>query len=225
MLTDGPSSRQWFLRYKVEVVFLILLAAGAIGGDVYIRHAEYVGGMKNLGAKGFVAFIQTYGALVLASLGFILWEIIQCFRTSHTGRRASRHAAFLIAAPVILIGGWMIMAPLNSPFLRGFEQWVRQEVDTDAIQQWLATEGRNCTCVKGSLEAVFGEQLPPFLVPLKQGQIWFPDPASEGGLRVEFLMGGALHGWELVVGLPDMPMPKEGTTRRHIEPGVYIVDE
>jgi len=223
MPAEGPSFRRWFLRYKVEVAFLGLLAAAAIGGAFYIRHAEYVGGMNRLGAKGEAAFMEIFGVLVLASLGFIIWTIIQLFHSPRTGKHALLQVAFLIVPPIILVGGFMITVPLSPPFLRGFEQGVLREVDTDAIQQWVATEGHKYTFMKCRPEEVFPDELPGFLVPFKRTVIWFPAPASEGGLRVEFLMGG-LHSWELVVGLPGMPMPKETGFSRHIKPGVYIVD-
>jgi hypothetical protein len=113
--------------------------------------------------------------------------------------------------------------PLSGPFLRGFEQWVLREVDTDTIQQSAAAEGHRYTFGEYRPEELFPDELPDFLVPLERTVIRFPDPASEGGLRVELLMGG-LHDWELVVGPADMPMPKETSFRRPIKPGVYIID-
>jgi hypothetical protein len=88
MAVDDPSSRRWFLRYKAEATFLVLFAAATVGGAFYIRHAEYVGGMNNLGAEGFIAFIDVYRVLAPISLGFIIWTIIQLLRAFHTGRRA-----------------------------------------------------------------------------------------------------------------------------------------
>ncbi len=229
MPAEDPSSRRWFLRYKAEAVFLGLLAAAVIGGAFYIRHAEYVGGTENLGFKGFVAFMQIYGVLALTNLGYILWTIIQLFRALYTGRRALPYVAFLIAPPIILVAGWMITVPLSRPFLRGFERWVLREVDIDAIQQWVATEGHKYSFMGGSTELALGGQVPDSFAPFRDKHIWFPDPASEGGVRVNLRMGNTARDWGLVAGLPDMPMPKEGLSegvfRRPIKPGVYIYCE
>lgn len=219
MPANDPSSRRWFLRYKVEVAFLGLLAAAAIGGAFYIRHVEYVGGTKNVGIEGTFAFIRIYGVLGLASLGFIMWQFIQIFRPPCVGR-----GAFLIAPPIILVAGFMVMRPLTTPFLDGFERWVLREVDTDAIQQWLPAEGRKYSFVKCN-STVFPKDLPDFLVRSNPTMIWFPNPAEEDGLCVILGWGGTLRGWYVVVGLPDMPMPKETGYRRPIKPGVYIAEE
>ena len=125
----------------------------------------------------------------------------------------------------------MAAGPLAATFLRGFEQWVLREVDTDAIQQWLAGEGRNYA--GRQYNGDFPEELPDFLVRFKPKLVRFSNPASEGGLHIEFGCGGGLSYWGLIVGLPDMPTPKEGDIdlsesetefRRPIKPGVYIFD-
>jgi hypothetical protein len=220
MPADDPSPHSWLRRFKVEVAFLGLLAAAAIGGAFYIRHVEYVGGTKNVGTEGIFAFMTIYGVLGLASLGFIMWQFIQLFRRPRVGR-----GAFLIAPPIILVAGFMVMRPLTTPFLDGFEQWVLRDVDTDAIQQWVATEGHKYTFQKYMGVVGPAEKLPDVIVRLKPTMIWFPDPASEGGLCVILGWGGALRGWHVVVGLSDMPMPKETGCRRSIKPGVYIAEE
>jgi hypothetical protein len=59
MPTEDLSSRRWLLRYTVETAFLVLLAAAAIGGAFYVRHAEYVGGTKNSSGDGFLPAMPT----------------------------------------------------------------------------------------------------------------------------------------------------------------------
>lgn len=224
MPVENRSSVRWFRRYKEELIFLILLAGAAGGGAFYARHAEYVGGTENLPGRGFIAFVQIYGVLALTGLGFIIWQCVQLFRTPCSGR-----VAFLIVPPIILVGGFMIIPPLAPAFLRGFEQWVLREVDTDAIQQWLAAEGHKYVGWNLGSGHGFPEDFPDFLVRFKPSYISFHDSVPEGGLRVEFGWAGGWQAWRLVVGLPDMPMPKEGLSgdeyRRPIKPGVYIVEE
>jgi len=177
--------------------------------------------------------IGIYLLLLGASLAFIIWAIIQFFRPPHTLTRILLQIVFLIAPPVVLVGGFMIGTPLAVHFLRGFEQWVLREVDADAIQQWLATEGHSYANRQYNIREGFPKELPDFLVRFKPKFISFRNSMSEGGPCVEFGWGGGLASWGLIIGSPDMPMPKEGAInltesetefRRPVKPGVYVVD-
>ncbi len=231
MPTETPSSRSWFHHYKVEVAFLCFFVAAAVGGAFYVDHVEYLGGTKNVGYQGFIAAMQTFGVLSLIGLAFMIWTLVRFLRSPGGGKRTPAHLAFLTVSALILVAHFMVTGPLAATFLRGFEQWVLREVDTDAIQQWLATDGRNYAGrqYNGNLP----EDLPDFLVRFKPRYVRFSDLASESGLHIEFGCGGGVSLWGFVVGLPDMPTPKEGAIdvsrstvefRRPIKPGVYVFD-
>jgi len=232
MPTEDRLSRRWFLHHKTETAFLVFLAT-AIAGAFCVRHIEYVGGERNSCGDGFLPSIALSGLLVPVSLGFIIWAIIQLFLPPHTLNRIFSRAAFLIAPPVILVAGFLISTPLATPFLRGFEKWVLREVDTDAIQRWLATEGRDYAGKQYESREGFPKELPDFLVRFRPRYITFRNSTSEGGLCVEFEWGGGFAHWGLTVGLPDMSTPEEGSIdlggsetefRRPIKPGVYVFE-
>ena len=232
MPAEVPSSHRWLARYKSEVVILGFFAAMAIGGPWFAGHLEYVGGTKNSHGDGFLVLMAVYGLLLLAGAGFTVHAIIQLILPPYTCRHILLRLAFVTAPALILVGGFIanfrIGAP-SSPFLRGFERWVVREVDIDAIQQWLATEGR-----KYAGQSVRSrDELPDFLVRFKPAYIRFRDLPAGTGLCVEFEWGGPPGHWALIVGPPDMPMPEgdppdlgpsEVEIRHPIRPGVYIRD-
>jgi hypothetical protein len=233
MPAEDLSCHRWYHRYKVEAVLLGLFAVLAIGGPLCAGYAEFLGGTKNSDGDGFGVFVGVYFLLVLTSLVFIASAIVRFFRSPRTLRHILLQIVFLIAPPAFLVGGFLATPPGASAFLRGFERWVLQEVDTDAIQKWLATEGRDFAGRQYDIRHGFPEELPDFLVRFKPKFISFRNYISEGGPCVEFGWGGGLASWGLIVGLPAMPTPKEGainlteseTEFRHpVKPGVYVVE-
>lgn len=233
MPANDASSRRRLLLYTIEAIFVTLLAVAAIGCSLYSRHVEYVGGLNNRCGEGAFAAIGVRLLVALVTVVFAIWAIIQLSLPPHTLRHTLLRVVFLIVPPVALVGGFAISTPLAIHFLRGFERWVLREVDTDAIQQWLAAEGRNYAGRQYSTWEGFPKELPDFLVRFKPQFISFRDSPSEGGPCVEFEWGTVLSRWGLIVGLPDMPTPKEGAIdlsesetefRRPIKPGVYAVD-
>jgi len=229
MPAENPPRHRWYHAYKLEAVLLGLFAVLAIGGPLCIRYVDFLDGTKNSTGDSFLVFVGVFFLLALTSLVFIASAIVRFFRPPRTLRHILLRIAFLIAPPALLVGGLLATTPTAPAFLRGFERWVLREVDTDAVQQWLVTEGPKYVgkVVRSR------DELPDSLTRFKTANIRFRDVPSGGGPCVELQWGGPPRHWGLVVGPPDMPMagkdpPDLGSSevevRRPIKPGVYVFE-
>lgn len=174
-----------------------------------------------LGLLAVVFFL--YGIINLAH------GVIRLYR----GLPANRSIALdlLIAClPLVALIGSQLLCLVRVPlFMRGFERWTTENVNIDAIQDWLASEGAahaGQTYDRDSLGA-----LPPCLAQLKPWHVRFQN--GRDCLTVELSWGSerASHRG-VVVGPPDVALPLTPTTvreagrseyRRAVAPGVYVV--
>ncbi len=227
-------SHQWRRAYLIEAVLLVLLAAAAFGGRLWLVHVEFVGGLNNCSGASIWAAFRVYPVLALVSVTLAIGAITQLFLSPRTCRHVLLRFGFLIAIPAIFAGSLAVAVPgeLNA-FERGYEQWILKEVDIDAIQQWLAAEGHKYAGQGYYTSGNFLEDWPGFLTEFKPQYVAFPDSASQRGPYVEFEWGGPLRHWGFAIGLPTMPMPEEGAIdltptlleyRYPIKPGVYIFE-
>lgn len=122
-----------------------------------------------------------------------------------------------------------MLEPGSALFLKGFEQWVHQNADIDAIQTWLEIEGAKHA--GQSYEGNLPEELPECLVKLHPFYIKFSDSDSQDGLSVEIVWHFVMDECGLIVGSPAMETPEKGCIkirknyygfRRPVKPGVYI---
>ena len=126
----------------IYIVLIVVLTVLAIGGSILVRQFEYVAGTRN-DAKhdGFGLALLLFlivpplagGAVLVALISLVLWH--------RTIGQILLKLAFLLIVPVICFCAFQYMSPLSPVFLEGFEQWVLQEADIDAIQTWFVNEG------------------------------------------------------------------------------------
>jgi len=218
----------------VETILLLVLAAAPFAGHFWLLHVEYVGGLNNSAGDSVWAAFSFYAILAHVCIILAICAIVQLFLSPRTYRHVLLRFGFLIAIPAIFAGSFIVAVPRGSnAFERGYEQWILKEVDIDAVQRWLATEGPKYAGKGYYTHGNFPEDWPAFLTEFKPPYISFPDSASRGGPYVEFEWGGPLLHWGFIIGLPTMPMPEKGAInltptlfeyRCPIKPGVYIFE-
>jgi len=139
--------------------------------------------------------------------------------------------ALLLLGPVIVCCAFLYTIPLSPVFLKGFEQWVLQETNIDAIQTWLANEGAKYAGQHYSSKEGFPEELPECLVDLNPALISFGKSVSQNGPSVEIIWRLFMDDYGLIIGSPEMETPEKGRIklgrsayefRRPVKQGAYV---
>ena len=210
---------------KACIILITALSILAIGGSILIRRFEYVAGTRNdvyySFSHGFhlsliLRLLLTFIAISASILAFI--RLISLVLKHSNIRQILFMLALLILGPVIVCCAFLYITPPLSPspvFLKGFEKWVMQEADIDAIQTWLSNEGAKHAGQHYSAEDGFGEDLPECLVNLNPKFISFNNSASQNGPSVEITWSFFRDYYGLIVGYPEMETPKKGRIKLH----------
>jgi hypothetical protein len=139
--------------------------------------------------------------------------------------------ALLLLGPAIVCCAFLYTTPLSPVFLKGFEQWVLQETDIDAIQTWLTSEGAKYTGQVYSSKEGFPEDLPECLVNLNPKLISFKHSVTQHELIITITWLLFMDDYGLIIGSPEMETPKKGRIklnrstyefRRPVKPGAYV---
>ncbi|MHC4539614.1 MAG: hypothetical protein ACYTEK_09805 [Planctomycetota bacterium] len=230
--------RKWKTLSLAYIILIIVLTVVATGGSILIHRIEYIAGTRNdvdcsiLYGFGLSVILFFFILLPIAASASILALVSLVLRHSNVGQVLLKLALMLLG-PVIVCCAFLCTVPLSPIFLKGFEQWVVQEADIDAIQTWLASEGARHA---GQLysrysKEGFPEELPECLVGLNPAFISFRDANSHNGPSVEIVWPYFMDEYGLVVGSPAMETRNEGRIkldssnyefRRPVKRGVYV---
>jgi len=236
---NSPANDPLKQRNRSHTLDIVLAGAVIVlvGGGSYLTYqTEYLGGVGNEPNHGFIFFVGlVLPMLIVIFIAFVCY-LIRLFPWPATlGHRLLR-LAFLLLPPALFFGSFFLTTPLAAVFLKGFEQWVAQEADIDAIQEWLATDGRQFTGQTFTLEPNTDapEELPTCLTALRPWRISFSDGEAAGEMSIELSWPcGFSDEYGLIVGPPTMHTPETGMIkvregcnefRRPIQPGAYIFD-
>jgi hypothetical protein len=223
-----PAKKRGF-SYRRHILatgmFVVLVGVGCVG----IWLSWYVAGRQML--IGFLGIMAINGLLALLTLLFIVHALFMLFAKPRSLKHAALRLFFVVIPPITFLLGFYISGVLGQPaFLLGFERWVVKNVDTEAIQGWLAAKGQKYVSNTYHPQKVPAE-FPKYLVDFDPS--WITIGAErEGEVTADFHWGSALAGhWDIVVGPPTMPMPKSsrmdlgngyGQSCRVVKPGVYV---
>lgn len=173
-----------------------------------------------------------YWPLKLSLLAFwLILSLSMIFQYQRVIKYKTVKAALIILSFLfLLIPPVYNVSPLARVFLKGYEKWVIKNVNINAIQQWLATEGVHYKDQRYRYD--FPKEFPAFLTEFKPKFIWFDTSNLDGVLYIEFGWGGGMGSWGVRIGPPNMKIPQEvsqvSESRieyiRPIAPGVYIFD-
>lgn len=217
------------------IILIIVLTVLAIGGSILARRFEYVAGTRNdanysvVYGFGFSIILFFLTALIAFSASFLAL-ISLVLRHRNVGRILLKIALILLG-PIICCSAFLYNGPLAPFFLKGFEQWVLQEADIEAIQHWLAAEGAKYAGQRYHGKEDFPEELTKCLVELNPIFISFSDSISKNGPTVEITWFLFMDEYGLTVGPPAMETPEEGHIkldkayyefRRPVKAGAYV---
>lgn len=228
----GECCRRRLVSYVPAVVLTTIIVILSARGSFLIRQAEYLGGAHGYNAGGglWVA-LMLKPFLALMTLAVILFVMKGLFR----GPRTLRHILLQLVFPAVcllaLTRPVKIPHPLAEIFLMGFEQRMLKQVDIEAIQQWLLTEGAKHS--GRTYRYDLPVDLPASVAGVHPPTVVFSEAVSDRDMTVEFLWiepHGDEHG--LVVGPRSMQTPPAGMMRtpdgrhefqRPIKPGAYVI--
>jgi hypothetical protein len=218
---------------------IVWIVAAFLVGMVLTKYVlPYMGGQVNhMLPLAFLIISLSYLGLGVVGLAAVLLLLAFC------KRNWSRTARVVCVMPAALIIGMLVgfICPIFEPgamtFLRGFERWTERNVDTIAIQRWMADandnywDSRHWYGKSYPAKEVIPEEFPDFLKDFNPQYLWLERSELDGTKIIRFEWGGALGHWGIVIGDPSMKMPElteESYSksvvefRRILKPGVYV---
>lgn len=224
------------LRWIVVVFFV-----GAVLANGYLL--GYVGGQINqpLPLMFLLIAVSCLGLpLFVVAIGLLIFGLCRRNRGDAVNTICILPAALMVG----MVAGYISPAFVESPtvtFLRGFEGWVNRNVDTDAVQKWIATNESywpTSDDENGKFYDTRREELPDELPgcfrKFKIQSVYFKRSELGSSRIVEFRWGGGMWHWGVVIGDPNMVMPESGWEeisdgfwkyRRVIKAHVYIYSD
>jgi len=229
---NGESSKELNRSYTLDIALVgaVIILVG--GGSCLTYWTEYLGGRVNEPYQGFIIGFGLMLPMVLMTLIVGISEFVRLFPWPSTFRHQLLRLTFLLLPSVVFFASFATTTPLAPIFLAGFEQWTAQEVDIDAIQQWLSTEDPQLEGRSDSARELTAKELPSCVAALAPLNVSFRNAGPQGETTVELLWPSGfsdVHG--LIVGPRTMETPEAGMIklpdgrnefRRPIRPGVYV---
>ena len=217
------------------IILIIVLTILAIGGSILARRFEYVAGTRNdtyySFVYGFGLSVMLFFLMALIAVSASILALISLVLQHRNIGQILLKLALILLGPIIVCCAFVYAGPGAAVFLEGFEQWVLQEADIDAIQTWLASERAKHTGQHYSAKDGFPEELPECLVELNPMFISFSDSSSKNGSSVEIIWLLFMDDYGLIVGPPAMETPEKGHIklrkayyefRRPVKAGAYV---
>jgi hypothetical protein len=100
---EEVSSDEWFTRYLLNALLLIVLLLTALGVALYLDAGQYLHDRSEEPAAGFLVCLLLCPMLVLLALGLVVYAGVRLFLRPRTLGHAFVRFAFLIAHVTILL--------------------------------------------------------------------------------------------------------------------------
>ena len=228
-----------------KYILILIMALVAVILPVLGRVLSYLSGYFSTSstfAVGlFMLDILIWPGQILLTLILIIFFLYECFNKNFNYKKL-----FLC---ILLILGTLSVSILSFPlqntpptgtdlFMKGFESWVIKQVDTSSIQTWIQSADaiyweaeNNFFSIAESDERGIPEELPDFIKEFGVQYISFERSELDNSRIIRFGWGGGMFRWSLVIGGPNMEMPKQEVEwysdydvefRRIIKPVVYV---
>lgn len=221
-------------KYKYDILICALIVIISIIENVHLYFDPYWGGLKNSSGFGPFLMILFYEPLKIC---IILCAILRIFYYFKSKQKLGSYIITILFTIIVFIGSWMLPFTIGQPgavrFLNGYEKWVKKNVETDKIQEWLVS-GEADRYMNEIYTYDFPDDLPDFMKNFNRQYIYFDGHESERGKSIVFEWGSALVGhWGIVISLPTNNTQQDGVIkesesyyeyRRSIKPGIYIFD-
>ena len=220
----GVTFAQHRLPYRRHLIVVAIFVALAVVGSCIYCYQEYVWGTRHDYGTAMQAKLSLSAFLWFVGLPLALCGLVRIFFPPRTVRRVA-FKLMLTAAPLLCAVGLTAVCVRAGSwnYIRGFQQWAMNNVDVEAIQQWLASEGRQLADQDGVDRVNFPDERrhPKCLVELKPE--WFElrkTPAGE--LTIDFLWGKPFRRYDLIVGPVTMELPSPAGSRQATAIGIGV---
>ncbi len=100
---EAVSSDEWFARYLLNALLLVVLLLTALGVALYLEAGQYLHDWSQEPAAGFIVCLLLCPMLVVATLGLAVYAGVRLFLRPHTLGHTFVRFAFLIAHVTILL--------------------------------------------------------------------------------------------------------------------------
>jgi hypothetical protein len=100
---EDVSSDEWFARYLLHALLLVVLLLTALGVALYLAAGQYLDDWSQEPAAGFLVCLLLCPMLVVATLGLAVYAGVRLFLRPHTLGHAFVRFAFLIAHVTVLL--------------------------------------------------------------------------------------------------------------------------
>ena len=139
MSADDVSSDEWFARYTLDAVFLVVLVLTAIGVALYLHGGEYLRDWSKEPGAGFLVCMVLCPVLGIVTLGLVIYAGIRLFLRPRTFGHAFVRLTFLVAHAFVFLV-CIDTVSLTATALVGSVSQLSS--GTDATQAWSVIEGR-----------------------------------------------------------------------------------
>ena len=140
MSADDVSSDEWFARYMLDALFLVVLVLTAIGVALYLHGGEYLRDWSKEPGAGFLVCMVLCPVLGIVTLGLVIYAGIRLFLRPRTFGHAFVRLTFLVAHAFVFLV-CIDTVSLTATALVGSVSQLSS--GTDATQAWSAIEGRH----------------------------------------------------------------------------------
>jgi hypothetical protein len=100
---EGVSSDEWFARYLLDALLLVVLMLAAMGVALYLDGSEYLRDWSRELGAGFLACLLLCPMLALVALGFAVYAGVRVFLRPRTVGHAFVRLTFLLAYMMVLL--------------------------------------------------------------------------------------------------------------------------
>jgi hypothetical protein len=140
MAADDVSSDEWFARYMLDAVLLVVLLLTAIGIALYLGGDKYLRDWGKEPGAGFLACMVLCPALGVVTLGLAMYAGIRLFRRPRTLGHAFVRLTLLVAH----VSVFLVCADTISSTATALVGSVRQSSSrVDPTEAWRAVDGRD----------------------------------------------------------------------------------
>jgi hypothetical protein len=225
-------------KYIFTIIFSIIIF---LIGTLFTNYnlLSFIGGHFNYSLAFAILFMWPFGVgLLLIPLVLVLLII------SYRKRKQNQKVAvilFLISLffSGVFMGGFshISVEPSAVSYLRGLRKWVQSNIEIDSIQEWISCNAdswlENDDESEGFryLDPDKPDTLPECFKGFAHQYIYLKYSDTDESRVVGFEWGGPFGHWGVIIGEPNMVMPKnmeewydpyDVEYRRIVEPGVYV---
>jgi hypothetical protein len=137
---DDVSSDEWFARYLLDAVLLVVLVLTAIGVALYLDGSQYLHDWGKEPGAGFLACMVLCPALGVVTLGLAIYAGVRLFLRPRTWGHAFVRLAFLVAH----VSVFLVCAGTISSTATAVLGNVRQSsARMDPTETWRTIDGRD----------------------------------------------------------------------------------